>query len=107
MAAKAENVPLICFTPEGFAAYAGVLYVHQMWGQACALDPNHPATLWVDCAADPALIQEALEVGLTHLVFHGDTELFVKLSEIAAHYNASIRQDRPTQFSASPQHCAS
>lgn len=106
-AAQESNLPLICFTPVGFANYAGLLYAREMWRQARASCPSHPATFWLDCAEDAAMVQEALRHGLTHLVFHGPTELFVKLSSIAAQYDgAQLRQDRPTIFTE-PSHIAS
>lgn len=104
-AARSAEVPLIAFTPVGFAGYAGVLFAKEMWQQACALHPDQAATLWVDCGEDAALVQEGLQVGLTHLVYHGDTENFVKLSEIAAQYDAQIRRDRPALFSHTPRAC--
>lgn len=104
VAARAANLPLICFTPVGFAAYAGVLYAKEMWAQARAAHADIPATLWLDCAEDAALVQDALREGITHIVFHGPTDIFVKLSGIAAQYaGAQIRQDRPEYFTE-PSH---
>lgn len=76
----------------GAGVSQGVLYLHAMIQDAQLAYPNTQLTVWVDCADRAGVVQEALRVGLTHLIADLPEEVFAKLADIAAQSGAQLRR---------------
>lgn len=101
-AAKACAKPAWIVSAENGGAYAGGGWLKALWDQLREDFPGTEIRATLDCGDESGRVLAALRAGVKDILFTGDAETLNKLRDIAAEYDATLRDTLPDTLETQP-----